>query len=103
MKKITRTCALSLFTIPLLLSACEKKAQTKEWYTNHKEERLARIEDCKTDAEKMITLDCRNAFEANVDIMAFGKKGDTGQSIDITKGFNLPKKENTNKDKEPDK
>ncbi|QNT78463.1 EexN family lipoprotein [Entomobacter blattae] len=110
MKKITRTCALSLFTIPLLLSACEKKAQTREWYIAHTEERVKRIVECKKDANLEVSLDCQNAMSAQTQVWAIGKKDEPVNSPDITKGFDpkhpwawTEKKNDSTENKEPDK
>lgn len=61
----------------LVLSACGKNAdhpaQTKDWYMQHDNERLAKVSECNNDAAQKVTPDCQNALTAQAQVVAFGK------------------------------
>lgn len=49
----------------ILLTGCDEKAQSLEWYKAHDKERDAKVEECKKASDPRGTEDCRNAIDAS--------------------------------------
>jgi outer membrane lipoprotein SlyB len=63
MKKITMV-TLSVLA-SLALSGCgEEEVKTQEYYMQHEAERTEKVAWCKESADRMVTVNCKNAGEA---------------------------------------
>jgi len=56
----------------ILLSGC-KAEHDVDWYKSHDKERLAKVEQCQKQSDVNQDADCRNALDAQSDIINFGK------------------------------
>jgi len=50
----------------VLITGCEARAESLEWYKTHDKERDAKVEECKKASVPRGSEDCRNAIDASL-------------------------------------
>ena len=50
----------------VLLTGCDARAESLEWYKTHDKERDAKVEECKKASAPRDSEDCRNAIDASL-------------------------------------